>query len=63
MKGENAFRMPASTHSAVFLVLQKIMYTVLFNPRPGGVEVRIPPLGGKNEGSIPVVLGFFLHCV
>ena len=27
--------------------------------RPGGVEVRRPPLGGKNEGSIPVVLGFF----
>ena len=31
--------------------------------RPGGVEVRRPPLGGKNEGSIPVVLGFFLRSV
>ena len=29
--------------------------------RPGSVEVRRPPLGGKNEGSIPVVLGFFLR--
>ena len=28
-------------------------------PRPGSVEVRRPPLGGKNEGSIPVVLGIF----
>ena len=28
-------------------------------PPPGGVEVQRPPLGGKNEGSIPVVLGFF----
>ena len=32
-------------------------------PRLGGVEVRRPPLGGKNEGSIPVVLGFFLRSV
>ena len=32
-------------------------------PRPGGVEVRRPPLGGKNEGSIPVELGFFLRSV
>ena len=31
--------------------------------RPGSVEVRRPPLGGKNEGSIPVVLGFFLRSV
>ena len=29
----------------------------------GGVEVRRPPLGGKNEGSIPFVLGFFLRSV
>ena len=28
-------------------------------PRPGGVDARRRPLGGKSEGSIPVVLGFF----
>ena len=36
---------------------------VVCKPRPGGVEVRRPPLGGKNEGSIPVVLGFVLRNV
>ena len=30
-------------------------------PRPGGVEVRRLPLGGKNEGSIPVGLGLYLR--
>ena len=32
-------------------------------PRPGGVEVQRPPLGGKNEGSIPVVCDFFFVVV
>ena len=39
------------------------MYELHRTPRPGGVEVRRPPLGGKSEGSIPVVLGFFLRSV
>ena len=49
-------RLMAHTHAHTAFTLLQLL-------RPGSVEVRLPPLDGKNEGSIPVVLGFFLRSV